>query len=638
MATGLLRALENMVETFMETHHLQKPYYGPGQLPPLKVIAISQVLPSLKLSSEEIVFVLDQKDMLTFTGFVLTDKGFHFLRDKKNVFIPIFELEKSLSSSDLKPIFSDGNLAKAFREMLVKISMGDFNLVGKEKKDPLKKILTSAEPVNTQELIGNDILEQAQTEGNQLETLSAELEADKIFMDNLQKSLTKSATLAQEFKPWHVMVQDLIFIFNKLEKKPVVIEQQFLLAYFFEKLQGNDMAENLSLERINQMITNPKFNESIEKVKQARFLEVGGEFKDQLILPVLLAKMEHVSLSQVGTHYNRIANLIAKADGTITKEEEEILQQVGQLCTAPKKKLDNVKQSSVPENETLEDVMKELNELVGLKNIKKDIEDLINFLKIQKLREVEGLKPIERALHSVFMGPPGTGKTTIARLLGRIFKHLGYISGGHLVETDRAGLVAGFVGQTALKVDEVVKAALNGVLFIDEAYSLAKDEFGRDFGHEAIEALLKRMEDHRDDLVVIAAGYPDEMKTFIQSNPGLQSRFNRYFNFEHYTSAEMMDIFKLYARKADFVITADAEEKLSFIFDGLYENRNPSFGNARVVRNLFEQVIANQANRLVAITPITKDLLISLEEPDIPEIKESIKKLMVFDEHVKKQA
>lgn len=637
MATGLLRALENMVETFMETYHLEKPFYGPGQLPPMKVLSISQALPSLKLSSEEIVFVLDQKDMLTFTGFVLTDKGFHFLRDKKNIFIPLFDLEKSLQPTDLKPIFADDKMAKAFKEMLVKISKGDFNPEGKGKSDPLKKLMHPDTSSENTFVINEDILEQAQTEGNQLESLSATLEADAVFMDNLQKSLTKSESLAQEFKPWHVMVQDLIFIFNKLEKNPVALPQQFLLAYFFEKLQGNDMAENLSLERLNHMVINPKFSDSIAKVKQARFLEVGGEFSDQLILPVLLARMEHGTLSAVGTHYNRIANLIAKADGNITKEEEVILQQVGQLCTAPKKKLDNVKQSNVPENETLEDVMKELNELVGLKNIKKDISDLINFLKIQKLRETEGLKPIERALHSVFMGPPGTGKTTIARLLGRIFKHLGYISGGHLVETDRAGLVAGFVGQTALKVDEVVKAALNGVLFIDEAYSLAKDEFGRDFGHEAIEALLKRMEDHRDDLVVIAAGYPDEMKIFIQSNPGLQSRFNRYFNFDHYTAAEMMEIFKLYAKKADFVITQDAEEKLSFIFDGLYENRNPSFGNARVVRNLFEQIIANQANRLVAITPITKELLISLEEPDIPEVKASIKNLLVFDEHVKKQ-
>ena len=159
---------------------------------------------------------------------------------------------------------------------------------------------------------------------------------------------------------------------------------------------------------------------------------------------------------------------------------------------------------------------------------------------------------------------------------------------------------------------------------------MAKDDSGRDFGNEAVETLLKRMEDHRDDLAVIAAGYPDEMKTFIQSNPGLQSRFNRYFKFEHYTAQEMMDIFKGMAKKADFKLTTAAEEKLALIFAGLYEKRNSTFGNARVVRNIFEQCMAVQANRIITIKEITKDILMTLEVQDIPEVKETIQKVFVF--------
>ena len=350
-------------------------------------------------------------------------------------------------------------------------------------------------------------------------------------------------------------------------------------------------------------------------------------------LPSILVRLEHDLLEKVAAHYYRFASVLAKSDGEISKTDEDILKKISGLANSPKRNLPNVKQTEVPDDETLDDVMSELNELIGLENIKKDIGDLINFLKVQKIRGEEGLSLIERSLHAVFMGPPGTGKTTIARMLSRIYKHLGYLEKGHLVETDRAGLVAGYVGQTALKVDEVVKVALDGVLFVDEAYALSQGENKRDFGNEAVEALLKRMEDHRDDLVVIAAGYPDEMKSFIQSNPGLQSRFNRFFNFDHYNGEELVKIFKLFAGKADFELSEEAEEKLSFIFDELYEKRNPQFGNARVARNIFEQCISRQANRIVSITPLTKEILIRLEEPDIPPVKETVAKVLVFAEN-----
>ena len=229
------------------------------------------------------------------------------------------------------------------------------------------------------------------------------------------------------------------------------------------------------------------------------------------------------------------------------------------------------------------------------------------------------------------MGPPGTGKTSIARLIARVYKHLGYLSKGHLIETDRSGLVAGHVGQTAMKTDKIIQSALGGVLFIDEAYSLANTDSTNDFGKEAIEILLKRMEDHREDLVVIVAGYPDEMDEFISSNPGLQSRFNRYFNFNHYQPYELLEIFKLFAKNADFVLSADAEEKLNEIIERVYEKKSDHFGNARVMRNLFEKIIERQANRVISITPLSKELLMTLTEEDVPEILKTVKSILQED-------
>ena len=266
------------------------------------------------------------------------------------------------------------------------------------------------------------------------------------------------------------------------------------------------------------------------------------------------------------------------------------------------------------------DPYKELDELIGLDDVKKEVHMLANFVKLQKQREAQGLKTAKVSYHLVFYGSPGTGKTTVARIVGRIYKDLGVLKKGHTIETDRSGLVAEYVGQTATKTDTVIQRALDGVLFIDEAYSLVP-EGGRsnDYGQEAISTLLKRMEDYRDRLVVIIAGYKGEMKRFIDSNPGLQSRFNRYIDFPDYTGGELTEIFKMYMKKNQYILAPDAEEYLRKRFDYVVAHKDRNFGNARFARNVFEKSIQHQANRLARQSNLSKKQLMELTIDDLKE-------------------
>lgn len=270
----------------------------------------------------------------------------------------------------------------------------------------------------------------------------------------------------------------------------------------------------------------------------------------------------------------------------------------------------------------LEKVLEDFNALVGLHAVKEEVNSLVNLLKVQKMREANGMKTPDVSKHMVFSGNPGTGKTTVARTLAEIYRNLGILEKGQLVEVDRSGLVKGYIGQTALKVKEVVDSALGGILFIDEAYSLVVGKGEGDFGQEAVDTLLKAMEDHRDDLVVIVAGYPDLMNEFLDSNPGLKSRFNKFIYFEDYTGEEQIAILKSMCEKQDYTLSEEAKACALQFFTNRYENRQEDNANARDVRNYMEKAISNHATRIVATGSenVTRESLQTIEKEDVERI------------------
>ncbi len=271
------------------------------------------------------------------------------------------------------------------------------------------------------------------------------------------------------------------------------------------------------------------------------------------------------------------------------------------------------------------DPMEELDQLIGLASIKSDVKELMDFVKIQKMRKDQGLKSVPVSLHLVFTGNPGTGKTTVARIIGRLYKQIGVLSKGQLVETDRSGLVAGFVGQTALKTQEKIKAAMGGVLFIDEAYALTSNEQDT-FGQESVDTILKAMEDHRDDLVVIVAGYTAPMEKFINSNPGLKSRFNKYIEFPDYTTDELEQIFYMNCEKYDYVVEEEVKHQIRSLIVLRKLQQLENFANAREIRNMFEEIITNQARRVAAMENPTQEDMMKITLEDLVERKEDEKK------------
>jgi hypothetical protein len=331
--------------------------------------------------------------------------------------------------------------------------------------------------------------------------------------------------------------------------------------------------------------------------------------------------------SVLGIHYKKEASMARRVSlqlrSLIDAESERL---GGDL----RKEFDNTGAAAVEladSPETIDNVKAELMALVGLEAVKKDVLSLLNLLRVRQLRQQAGFSAGAMSLHMVFTGNPGTGKTTVARLLARVYRALGLLPKGHLVEVDRSGLVGQFVGSTALKTNAVVRQALGGILFIDEAYALHGE--GKDFGPEAVATLLKLMEDHRDHLVVIVAGYTQPMMAFLRSNQGLKSRFNKFIHFDDFTAPQLLDILQHMLRHAEYEITEAALSEVNYLLEELWSKRDEHFGNGRLVRNVFERLKQEHANRLAESAEPTPEELLTIEIPDVRASAIELRKLAV---------
>lgn len=454
--------------------------------------------------------------------------------------------------------------------------------------------------------------------------LIVQLETNKSFLNTIYQSSTikKLPYQTPEEILHYLFIFDLIKCFNlTTEIANLKLKEAFALIYTISRKIGLEINNYEQLKMLYEDKLFSTYEALYKSIKKQ--IEIQPDGIPMFLLSEFLLEYDNDIQEQYISNLYRFASIVVKIDGAITIEEEKALKKIMSLKTMTDEKNNEALENKVKISEplcqkTLDDSLEDLNNLTGLTAVKEEIKSLINFIKVQKARENKGFKSSSISYHIIFTGNPGTGKTTVARIVAQIYKALGVLKNGQLVETDRSGLIAEYTGQTAVKVNKAVDSALNGVLFIDEAYSIVGDNQDS-FGKEAVSILIKRMEDDRDKLIVILAGYNKEMNDFIKTNSGIKSRFNRYIEFADYTPEELLAIFEGFCKKLEYKLTEAAINKVTNIFTIAYTNRDKSFGNGRYVRNKFEKTMERQANRISSITDLTDEVLTTIIADDIPE-------------------